>query len=127
MTPTPSGSAVLPLDAAGRRDGTGQAAHGAALSQLAAASEHLALDDGLHQMLATPRRSMTVAVPVRRDDGSVQVVRGYRVQHNLSKAPRRAASALPRHPHRQHERLRILGAPGARPVLDPRAIGRLAR
>jgi len=87
MTPTHSGSAVRPLDAADRGDGTGQAAHRAALSQLAAASEHLGLDDGLHHMLATPRRSMIVAVPVRRDDGSVQVVRGYRVQHNLSRGP----------------------------------------
>jgi glutamate dehydrogenase (NAD(P)+) len=34
-----------------------------------------------------PKRSFTVAVPVRMDDGRVQVFPGYRVQHHLSLGP----------------------------------------
>lgn len=55
--------------------------------QLAEAVRHLGLDDGMHQLLATPRRSMEVAVPLRRDDGTLQVLSGYRVQHNFSRGP----------------------------------------
>src|SRR5690606_9115736 len=58
-----------------------------ALFQLDRAAERLGLDDGLRIMLATPRRSLTVSVPVRRDDGSMDVVQGYRVQHNVTRGP----------------------------------------
>ena len=39
------------------------------------------------QTLATPRRSLSVAVPLRRDNGTVEVLHGYRVQHNLARGP----------------------------------------
>jgi glutamate dehydrogenase (NAD(P)+) len=55
--------------------------------QLATAVAHLGYDDGLHQMLATPRREMHVAVPLRRDDGSSVLFHGFRVQHNVSRGP----------------------------------------
>ncbi len=58
-----------------------------ALSQLAAAVEFLGLDEGTHKLLATPEREMTVSVPFRRDDGSVDVVVGHRVQHNTARGP----------------------------------------
>ena len=58
-----------------------------ALHQLAGAARVLDLDEGMHALLATPRRSLTVAVPLRRDDGSLQVLQGFRVQHNLSRGP----------------------------------------
>ncbi len=58
-----------------------------ALAQLAATVEHLGYDDGMHQMLATARREMQVSVPLRRDDGSIVVYSGYRVQHNFSRGP----------------------------------------
>ncbi|WP_433439938.1 Glu/Leu/Phe/Val family dehydrogenase [Nonomuraea sp. CA-141351] len=67
-----------------------------ALHQLAQAVEHLGLDDETHTMLATPRRSMAVAVPVRREDGRLQVVQGFRVQHNVSRGP--AKGGLRFHP-----------------------------
>nr|WP_100423739.1 Glu/Leu/Phe/Val dehydrogenase [Sediminihabitans luteus] len=47
----------------------------------------LGLDAGVHEMLATPRREVHVAVPLRRDDGSTVLFRGYRVQHNVSRGP----------------------------------------
>jgi len=58
-----------------------------AQAQLAAAVERLGYDEGLHAMLATPRREIHVAIPLRRDDGSTQVLHGFRVQHNVSRGP----------------------------------------
>src|SRR5438093_1524982 len=34
-----------------------------------------------------PKRSMTVALPIKRDDGAVEVFSGYRVQHHLTLGP----------------------------------------
>lgn len=65
----------------------GRQALDSALHQLHQAAEHLGLDDGLRTMLATPRRSLTVSVPVRREDGRMDVVQGFRVQHNISRGP----------------------------------------
>ncbi|MCG2798110.1 MAG: Glu/Leu/Phe/Val dehydrogenase [Cellulomonas sp.] len=58
-----------------------------ARAQLATAIDILGFSDGMHQMLATPRREMRVAVPLRRDDGSIELLHGYRVQHNISRGP----------------------------------------
>ena len=65
----------------------GDTALRAAQSQLQDAVDFLGLPSGMHQMLAVPRRSLTVAVPLRREDGSSIVLTGYRVQHNLSRGP----------------------------------------
>ncbi|WP_327584345.1 Glu/Leu/Phe/Val dehydrogenase [Nonomuraea sp. NBC_00507] len=65
----------------------GRQALDSALYQLDQAAEHLGLDDGLRTVLATPRRSLTVSVPVRREDGRLSVVQGFRVQHNVSRGP----------------------------------------
>jgi glutamate dehydrogenase (NAD(P)+) len=60
---------------------------GTARAQLATAVELLGYDAGLHAMLATPRREITVAIPLRRDDGTTELFTGYRVQHNISRGP----------------------------------------
>jgi glutamate dehydrogenase (NAD(P)+) len=73
-----------------------QSAWESALTQLADAARHLKLDDGMHQVLATPRRSMTVSVPLTRDDGHLEVLIGYRVQHSLTRGP--AKGGLRYHP-----------------------------
>jgi glutamate dehydrogenase (NAD(P)+) len=59
----------------------------AARRQLSDAAAYLELDHGLYEMLAAPRREMTVSVPLRRDDGSIALYTGHRVQHNLSRGP----------------------------------------
>ena len=41
-----------------------------AQAQLTRAIRHLGYDTGMHAMLATPRREINVAIPLRRDDGS---------------------------------------------------------
>ncbi|GAA3125178.1 Glu/Leu/Phe/Val family dehydrogenase [Streptosporangium carneum] len=66
----------------------GRQALDAALSQLDETAELLGLDDGLRTMLATPRRSLTVSVPVRRD-GRTEIVQGFRVEHNTTLGPAR--------------------------------------
>lgn len=58
-----------------------------ATAQLADAISFLGYEQGLYQLLATPRREMTVTVPLRRDDGSQDVLIGHRVQHNISRGP----------------------------------------
>ncbi|MFC6286934.1 Glu/Leu/Phe/Val dehydrogenase [Nocardioides sp. GCM10027113] len=58
-----------------------------ALTQLAGAVEVLGYDEGLHRMLASPRREVTVSIPLRRDDGRIEVLTGHRVQHNFSRGP----------------------------------------
>ncbi|GAA3531796.1 Glu/Leu/Phe/Val dehydrogenase [Nonomuraea rosea] len=74
----------------------GRQALDSALHQLDQAAGQLGLDDGLRTMLATPRRSLTVSVPVRREDGRLDVVQGFRVQHNVSRGP--AKGGLRFHP-----------------------------
>jgi glutamate dehydrogenase (NAD(P)+) len=83
-----------------------QSAWESARIQLAEAVKQLGLDDGMHQLLATPRREMTVSVPLHRDDGGVEVLRGYRVQHNLSRGP--AKGGVRYHPSTDIDEVRAL-------------------
>ncbi|RYE38773.1 MAG: Glu/Leu/Phe/Val dehydrogenase [Hyphomicrobiales bacterium] len=55
--------------------------------QLSKAVELLNYDAGLHQILATPRRELTVSIPLRLDSGDSAVFLGYRVQHNFTRGP----------------------------------------
>ena len=55
--------------------------------QLRQAAEFLGYDDGLLDMLSRPRREVTVSVPLRRDNGAIEVLEGHRVQHNFSRGP----------------------------------------
>jgi glutamate dehydrogenase (NAD(P)+) len=45
------------------------------------------LDENIRQRLRVPDRSFIISVPVRMDDGRVQVFFGYRVQHNDTLGP----------------------------------------
>ena len=38
-------------------------------------------------MLKRPRRELQVQIPVRMDDGHIEVFTGYRVQHNAARGP----------------------------------------
>ncbi|CAN5693417.1 Glu/Leu/Phe/Val dehydrogenase [soil metagenome] len=51
------------------------------------AADRLELDPGLRAVLREPRRELKVSIPVKMDDGGVQVFHGYRVQHNLGRGP----------------------------------------
>lgn len=58
-----------------------------ALTQLDDAADHLGLEADIHAQLRSPKRELTVAVPVRMDDGLVRVFTGHRVQHSLHRGP----------------------------------------
>src|SRR5437773_5432766 len=58
-----------------------------ACQQFDLVAEHLQIPETERARLKFPKRSMTVALPIRRDDGSVEVFAGYRVQHHLTLGP----------------------------------------
>lgn len=58
-----------------------------ALKQLDEAAELIKLDKGIHQILANPKRILTVSLPVKMDDGTIKVFTGYRSQHNDARGP----------------------------------------
>lgn len=60
---------------------------GEARAQLAEAAAILGYDAAETAVLAAPRREVTVSIPLRRDDGTTEVLTGHRVQHNLSRGP----------------------------------------
>jgi glutamate dehydrogenase (NAD(P)+)/glutamate dehydrogenase (NADP+) len=64
---TPSPAHICPFDQA--------------CSYLDAAAKELKLDPGILEILSSPRKVVTVAIPVKLDNGNVQVLAGHRVQH----------------------------------------------
>jgi glutamate dehydrogenase (NAD(P)+) len=58
-----------------------------ALKQLDEAARIIKLDKGLHQVLAHPKRVLTVSLPVKMDNGEVRVFTGFRSQHNDARGP----------------------------------------
>lgn len=57
------------------------------LSRLDDAASLIGLDRDVHAMLRVPRRVLEVAIPVRMDDGSVEVYTGWRVHHDTTRGP----------------------------------------
>ena len=58
-----------------------------AVAQFDQAAEAMNLDHNLRERLKHPQRSLIVSVPIRMDDGRVEVYTGYRVQHDSSRGP----------------------------------------
>ncbi|MFC4448090.1 glutamate dehydrogenase GdhB [Halorussus aquaticus] len=58
-----------------------------ALRQLSAAATQVNVDDGVIERLKHPTRVVEVGVPLKRDDGSVEVYTGYRAQHDDVRGP----------------------------------------
>lgn len=55
--------------------------------QLDEAAALLGLDPATHALLREPMREMVVNIPLRMDDGSVHVFKGYRVQYSDARGP----------------------------------------
>ena len=66
---------------------TTESALDTAHAQLQEAVKLLHLSDNEWQTLATPRRVLEVAVPLRRDNGDVEMYNGYRVQYSTTRGP----------------------------------------
>ena len=77
-----------------------------ARSQLTDAITVLGYDQGMYDLLAAPRRELTVGIPLRRDDGIVEIITGHRVQHNYSRGP--AKGGLRYSPHVDLDEVRAL-------------------
>jgi glutamate dehydrogenase (NAD(P)+) len=57
------------------------------MSRFDFAAQKLGLERGLYKILRTPEKQVTVAIPVMRDSGEVEVYTGYRVIYNSSRGP----------------------------------------
>jgi glutamate dehydrogenase len=58
-----------------------------AQAQFDRVAEKLALDPASRELLRWPLREYSFAIPVRMDDGTTRVFRGFRVQHNDARGP----------------------------------------
>src|SRR5450631_2909629 len=72
------------------------------------AAEYLKLDQGLRQILRTPKRVLEVSIPTKMDNGQVKVFTGYRVQHNVARGP--AKGGLRYHPGVTVDEVKALAA-----------------
>ncbi len=58
-----------------------------ALKQLEETAKIINLEEGIHKILAKPKRVLTVSLPVKMDDGRIEVFTGFRSQHNDARGP----------------------------------------
>ncbi len=79
-----------------------------ARSQFERAARRLGLDDGMRAILATPKRELTVSIPVRMDTGNYRVFTGYRVAHNMARGP--AKGGIRFHPDVTLDEVRALAS-----------------
>ena len=76
--------------------------------QLDEAARILKLDDATHQMLNWPIREMHARLPVRMDDGRVEVFHAFRVQYNDARGPCKGGIRF--HPKETIDTVRALAA-----------------
>ncbi|NDJ53207.1 MAG: Glu/Leu/Phe/Val dehydrogenase [Chloroflexi bacterium] len=74
--------------------------------QLERAVSRLGFDEAMLDWLRTPERKLQVAVPVRMDDGQIQVFDGFRVQHSTARGP--AKGGIRYHPQVTMEEVQAL-------------------
>ncbi len=79
-----------------------------AQQQLDEAAKILGLDAGTHAMLREPVRELVVSLPVKMDDGSVRVFKGFRVQYNDARGPTKGGIRF--HPDETVDTVRALAA-----------------
>jgi len=79
-----------------------------AQQQLDEAAKILGLDSGTHAALREPMRELHVSLPVRMDDGTVKVFKGFRVQYNDARGPTKGGIRF--HPEETIDTVRALAA-----------------
>ena len=72
------------------------------------AADRVGVDDGMREVLRRPARELTVSVPVRMDDGGIEVFNGYRVQHNSLRGPHKGGTRY--HPEADLQDVRALAS-----------------
>jgi glutamate dehydrogenase/leucine dehydrogenase len=66
---------------------TGEARWAEVLDLIDDAAKLVGLDPDIHGLLRAPQRMLEVSVPVRRDDGRIDVFTGWRVHHDTTRGP----------------------------------------
>lgn len=79
-----------------------------AQAQLDEAAEILQLDPAVHALLREPVRELHITLPVRMDDGSTRIFKGFRVQYNDSRGPTKGGIRF--HPDETIDTVRALAA-----------------
>jgi glutamate dehydrogenase (NAD(P)+) len=79
-----------------------------AQQQLDEAAAILKLEPGIHALLREPMRELHVTIPVKMDDGSVKVFKGFRVQYNDARGATKGGIRF--HPEETIDTVRALAA-----------------
>jgi len=74
-----------------------------AASQFDRAANLINLEDYMRRILLSPFREVQVEVPVRMDDGRIEVFTGYRIQHNGARGP--CKGGIRYHPEADHDEI----------------------
>ena len=77
-----------------------------AQTQFDKAADVLGLDTATRELLRFPLREYHIAIPVRMDDGSVKIFRGFRIQHSDARGPCKGGIRF--HPHETADTVRAL-------------------
>ena len=72
------------------------------------ACDRLVVRDEIRNLIGTPDREVRVEIPVRMDNGDLEVFIGYRIQHNGSRGPYKGGVRY--HPEADEEEIRALAA-----------------
>jgi len=70
---------------------------GMAKRQFEVIADYLEIAEGDRERIIYPKRADSVAVPIPRDDGTVEVFHGYRVQHHLAVGPSKGGTRFSPH------------------------------
>ncbi|MHA1746393.1 MAG: Glu/Leu/Phe/Val family dehydrogenase [Promethearchaeota archaeon] len=58
-----------------------------ALKQLKLACDAMGISDDIYKYLSYPKRTVQVSIPVKMDNGSLEIFEGFRVLHNAARGP----------------------------------------
>ena len=72
------------------------------------AADALEMEQSTRRLLRMPKREITVEVPVEMDDGRIETLVGYRVQHNNARGPMKGG--LRYHPEVDLDEVRALAS-----------------
>ncbi len=72
------------------------------------AADHLDMNEGVRKLLRRPWRELQVSVPVRMDDGRIEVFNGFRIQHNGVRGPYKGGTRY--HPMADLEEIKALAS-----------------
>jgi glutamate dehydrogenase (NAD(P)+) len=77
-----------------------------AQAQFDKVADYLKLDEATRELLRNPIREYHISIPIRMDDGSHKVFRGFRCQHNDARGPGKGGIRF--HPHETVDTVRAL-------------------